>query len=241
MSTWTGRLILVRHAKTLDNIADRFCGWTDSALSEEGLEAAEQLAAFIRETYPQIDYLYSSPLQRARITAGLIGLAIRREVIEEEGLKEIHFGDIEGLSRAEFKDGYPSEYEIWSTTHDISYRWPGGESRAEFHQRVRTAVDHMIGRHPGRTVLAVSHGGCIAGYVAAMIDGGLDAWRDRNPDNCSVTEIVFDDGRAELIRFNDTGFLHPVQHAPDPVLEAGGGAATEAAGPATEAAERPAR
>jgi probable phosphoglycerate mutase len=105
MTNWTGRLILVRHAKTLDNIADRFCGWTDSAISEEGLAAAERLAAFLRDAYPSIDYLYSSPLQRARITAGLIGLAIRREVIEEDGLKEIHFGDIEGLSRDEFRSG----------------------------------------------------------------------------------------------------------------------------------------
>ena len=78
----TGRLILVRHAKTHDNIINRICGWTDSALSEEGLTAAEKLAAFVRDTY-QVDYLYTSPLQRARVTAGLIGLAIRLEPIEE--------------------------------------------------------------------------------------------------------------------------------------------------------------
>lgn len=195
--------------------ADRFRGWTDSALSEDGLAAAERLAEFVRDTYPGIDHLYSSPLPRARITAGLIGLAIQREVIEEDGLKEIHFGEIEGMTHADFKSGYPSEYETWSTTHDISYRWPGGESREELHRRVRAAIDRMIGRHPGRTVLAVSHGGCIAGYVATVIDGGLDAWRDRHPDNCSVTEIVFTDGRAELIRFNDTSFLHPPTPADD--------------------------
>jgi broad specificity phosphatase PhoE len=96
---------------------------------------------------------------------------------------------------------------------------------------VRTAIDHMIGRHPGRTVLAVSHGGCVAGYVATVIDGGLDAWRDRHPDNCSVTEIVFDDGRAELIRFNDTSFLS----TPSPAGEAG----VEIA-PSGPAADRPA-
>ncbi|HEX2173652.1 MAG TPA: histidine phosphatase family protein [Dehalococcoidia bacterium] len=213
MPSWTGRLILVRHAKTIDNIADRFCGWTDSALSEEGLAAAEHLAAFVRDTYPAIDYLYSSPLGRARVTAGLIGLAIRREPIEEEGLREIHFGDIEGLTRSEFQTAYPSEYQTWSTTHDISYRWPGGESREAFHRRVRETIDRLIGRHPGCTVLAVSHGGCIAGYVSTVIDGNLNTWRDRNPDNCSVTEIVFADGRAELIRFNDTSFLTPAEAA----------------------------
>lgn len=207
MSFLSGRLILVRHAKTHDNLIDRFCGWSDSALCEEGLVAAEKLAAFVRDTYPMIDHLYTSPLGRARTTAGLIGLAIRREPIEEDGLKEIHFGDIEGLTREEFQSAHPSAYETWSTTHDLSYRWPNGESREEFHQRVRETIHRMLGRHPGETVLAVSHGGCIAGFIAFWCDGTLDRWRDRHTDNCSVNEIVFETGRVELVRFNDTSFL----------------------------------
>jgi broad specificity phosphatase PhoE len=202
----SGRLVLVRHAKTHDNIIDRICGWTDSALCEEGVIAAEKLAAFVRDTY-QVDYLYSSPLQRAKVTAGLIGLAVRLEPIEEEGLKEIHFGDAEGLTPDEFKAANPSAYETWRSTHDLSYRWPNGELRDDFHRRVRETINRMIGRHPGKTIVAVSHGGCIAGYVAYACDGGLVSWRDRHTDNCSVSEILFADGRAELIRFNDTSFL----------------------------------
>lgn len=207
MDGYTGRLILVRHAKTHDNIIDRFCGWTDSALCEEGLIAAERLAAYVRDSYPDIVHLYTSPLGRARTTAGLIGLALRKEPIPEDGLKEIHFGDIEGLTHDEFRAGHPSAYEIWSTTHDISYRWPNGESREEFHTRVRAAIHHMLGRHPGETVLAVSHGGCIAGFVAYTVDGSLNRWRDRHPDNCSISEITFENGHADLVRFNDTSFL----------------------------------
>ena len=206
LSDLTGRLILVRHAKTHDNIINRICGWTDSAISEEGLAAAEKLAAFVRDTY-QVDYLYTSPLQRARITAGVIGLAIRLEPIEEEGLKEMHFGDAEGLTPDEFKAAYPSAYETWQATHDLSYRWPNGELREDFHRRVRETLNRMVGRHPGKTILAVSHGGCIAGYLAFAADGSLATWRDRYTDNCSVSEILFQDGRAELMRFNDVSFL----------------------------------
>lgn len=206
MTELDGRLILVRHARTHDNLTDRFAGWTDSVIAEEGLIAAEKLAAHIRDTY-RIDHLYASPLQRAWVTADLIGLATGLEPKTEDGLKEIHFGDVEGLTRDEFRDRHPSAYEVWSRTHDLTYHWPNGELRADFHQRVRATLDRMIGRHPGETVLAVSHGGCIAGYVAALCDGNLNLWRTRNPDNCSVTEIVFRDGGAELICFNETGFL----------------------------------
>lgn len=203
----SGRLLLVRHARTHDNIADRLCGWTDSVIHEESLIAVEKVAAYLRDSY-QIDYLYTSPLQRARITAGVIGLAIRLEPIEDEGLKEMHFGIAEGLTKDEFKAAHPAVYEAWeAAAGDPTWAWPEGESRQGFQQRMQTTINRLVGRHPGRTVLAVSHGGTIGGYVACTCDRGLEVWRNYQPDNCSVSEILFSEGRAELIRFNETSFL----------------------------------
>ncbi|HEX2173651.1 MAG TPA: histidine phosphatase family protein [Dehalococcoidia bacterium] len=206
-STLNGRLLLVRHARTHDNIAERLAGWTDSVIHEESLIAAEQVAAFLRDNY-QIDYLYCSPLQRARITAGIIGLAIRQEPIEDEGLKEMHFGIAEGLTKEEFAAAHPEVHAAWqAAVGDLSFAWPKGESRTDFQERIKTTINRLVGQHPGQTVLAVSHGGAIGGYVAFTCDRGLEVWSKYQPDNCSVTEIVFTDGRAELIRFNDTSFL----------------------------------
>lgn len=204
--TLDGRLILVRHARTLDNVADRLCGWTDSVIDESSLHQAEHLAAYIRDNIP-VDVLYCSPLQRARITAGIVGLALQREPIILDGLKEMNFGAAEGLTRDEFQAAYPSVYEAWQATHDLSWTWPNGESRGEFQERVKTTINEMVGRHPGRTVLAVSHGGAIGGYVAFTCDRGLEVWRNYQPANYSLTEIVFRRGKAELKRFSDTSFL----------------------------------
>jgi broad specificity phosphatase PhoE len=202
-----GRLILVRHARTHDNIAERLCGWTDSVIHEESLIAAEQAAAYLRDRYT-IDHLYCSPLQRARITAGIIGLAIRREPIVDEGLKEMHFGVGEGLTKAEIEAAHPELFKRWqAAVGDISFAWPEGESRSEFQERIKTTINRIVGRHPGQTIAAVSHGAAIGGYVAITCDDGLQVWNKYQPDNCSVTEILFTDGRPELIRFNDTSFL----------------------------------
>lgn len=201
-----GRLLLVRHARTHDNLAERLCGWTDSVIDESSLDAAEHVAAYIRDTFP-VDAFYCSPLSRARITAGIIGLAIRREPLIEEGLKEMHFGDAEGLTRDEFKAINPSAYEAWQATHDLTWAWPNGESRQAFQDRVKSTITRLLGRHPGQTVLAVSHGGAIGGYVAFTCDKGLEVWRNYQPENCSLSEIVFRDGHPELVRFSDTTYL----------------------------------
>lgn len=206
-SALNGRLILIRHARTHDNIAERLAGWTDSIIHEESLIAAEQVAAYLRDTIA-VDHLYCSPLQRARITAGIIGLAIGRGPIEDAGLKEMHFGIGEGLTKAEFEANHPEVFKRWqAAVGDISFAWPGGESRSGFQDRIKGTINRLVGRHPGETIVAVSHGAAIGGYVAFTCDEGLQVWNKYQPDNCSLTEIRFTDGHPALIRFNDTSFL----------------------------------
>ncbi len=82
------KLVLVRHGQTSHNVAGKVAGWTDSPLSEVGLAQAERLADFIAERY-RLHGLYSSPLQRARLTAEAIGRGTGRT----PGLRD----DLKGL------------------------------------------------------------------------------------------------------------------------------------------------
>jgi broad specificity phosphatase PhoE len=186
-----GRLILIRHGETDHNVEQRICGWTDSALSQRGARQALLLGAHVAAAYSGIDHLYASPLQRAWLTAQAIadqlGLAIERL----DDLREIHFGELEGLDVAAFQERHPEIYARWSEPADLDLRWPGGESRSEFRDRVRRALTPLERESRSRRVAVVSHGGVIGSYLAHLLAGDPSRWRDYAVRNCSVTEIAW--------------------------------------------------
>ena len=85
------------------------------------------------------------------MVAAELGLPVR----EVERLRECAFGEWEGQTFAEVQERWPDELSAWLA--DTSVAPPGGESFDAVAARVRRARDQLLARHPGRTVLAVSH------------------------------------------------------------------------------------
>src|SRR5919199_5739810 len=140
-------LLLIRHAMT-DVTGKRLIGLTPGVhLSERGRQQAEALAD--RLSRVPIAALYTSPLERCRETAE--PLATRKGLSMEvvEGLGETDTGDWTGRSLAQL-----ARTKAWRSVHQApsTFRFPGGESLLECHDRVVEAVSNLVAGHPREIV-----------------------------------------------------------------------------------------
>ncbi len=149
-------VLLVRHGETDDNAAARFQGRRDTLLNERGREQSRALAQKLRDEGLRV--LYTSPLQRARATAQIIGDVLGLVAIVDERLMEADAGDWSGAMIADVTASAPGEWERWRRA-DPTFRFPGGESVAEQAARVGAALaDVVAGPLPA---VVVTHGGSI--------------------------------------------------------------------------------
>ena len=165
------RLVLVRHCEPHEDARGRCYGRTDYALCDAGSQHAQCLADELgREPFAA---LYTSPLLRARATAAPLGQALGLEPVVLDDLRELDFGELEGLPIDEIAVRYP---ELLSWTEAPSgVRFPGGESVAGLRARVRAAVTDLRARHRSETVAVVSHSLPIRAIVADALELPDDA------------------------------------------------------------------
>jgi len=114
----------------------------------------EKLALAVKDV--PFSAIYSSPMQRAMETAGAVAGHHGMEVRPEPDLREIHVGELEGMSLETFAKGFPQFLVDWQTKgEDINFN--GGEKLGEFRDRVWSAVENIVKSNPGGTVALVSH------------------------------------------------------------------------------------
>lgn len=160
MSTAPRRLWLVRHGETEGRSSIRFHGSGDVLLSAEGRAQMRALAPLLRGLAPAL--VVHSPLLRAVESASILlaesGLCAGR-VVADERLREISFGDCEGMTAAEIEAAHP---EFWALHRaGTADAFPGGESRAAFRARVGAAIGELAAGRDGEDVLVVAHRGIV--------------------------------------------------------------------------------
>ncbi len=168
------RLLLVRHGNTTLNSAERFWGRTDVALSEEGTWQAERLRDRLADD--TIDAIYASPLSRTMTTAEIIASRHQREIIPCPELREIDFGEIEGLAYAEINERYPDFARLLADWR-ARPRFPGGESHDELNQRVLQFLPRLEQHQPGETILIVAHSGTLRLLICNLMEMAMHYWR----------------------------------------------------------------
>jgi probable phosphoglycerate mutase len=170
-------------------------------LSDRGREQAERAAERIGEL-GKVQAVYASPLERARETAAPIGRAVRKPVRIERGLLECDFGQWTGASLKRL-----TKKPEWSTVQRTpsAFRFPDGESFLEMQTRIVEAIDTIRRRHPGKTVVCVSHADPIKAYVAYAMGTPLDLFQRIVISTCSVTAVLVGDGAPVVLTVNSTG------------------------------------
>ncbi len=163
------RLLLVRHGNTEGNSAERYWGRNDIKLDDAGFKQAEQLSHHLAAE--KIGAVYASDMSRALVTAEVIAAVHRLEVIPCTELREIDFGEFEGLTFAEISRSYPEVAKLWAE-RDLSLKFPGGESSDEFDKRVGKFMSRL-GKHAAEeTVLIVAHAGTLRVLLCRLL--GID-------------------------------------------------------------------
>ena len=197
-------LYLVRHGVTVWGEGGRIQGHSDAPLSEEGRRQAETAARRLRALGP-FDALYSSDLGRALETARAVAREVGLPVSTDRRLRELHFGQFEGLTAEEAELLDPRAFRAWRED-PVRNRPPGGETLQSLLSRVSEFVEEAGRRHPEGKVVAVSHGGPIRAAVILALGLELESsWRRVYVQWGSITAIEFPpDGPPVLRLFNDT-------------------------------------
>jgi 2,3-bisphosphoglycerate-dependent phosphoglycerate mutase len=134
-------LVLLRHGQSTWNLSNRFTGWTDVDLTEQGVEEAVSAGRLLREEGFDFDVCYTSVLKRAIRTLWLTLDEMDRmwlPVIRDWRLNERHYGALQGLNKAETAEKYGDEQVlVWRRSYATpppaldrdDERWPGRDRR----------------------------------------------------------------------------------------------------------------
>jgi probable phosphomutase (TIGR03848 family) len=194
-------VLLVRHGRTPTTgtaLPGRAPGLT---LSPEGRRQAEELAAQLAGLQ-RLAAVYASPLERARETAAPLARGRRLAVRVEPGLTDCDVGEWTGLALKELR-----RRPEWQAIqrHPSGFRFPDGESFIEMQARMAAALTRLVARHPGQTVVAVSHGDPIKAAVAHALGLHLDFFQRLAVAPASVSAILYAPLAPMVLAVNATG------------------------------------
>lgn len=164
-----GTLVLLRHGESQWNLENRFTGWVDVPLSPKGETEARQAGEKLKAASIRFDLVFTSALQRA-IRTMEIALEILGQtnlpVEKDQALNERHYGDLQGLDKAETAKKFGDEQvHIWRRSYDIAP--PGGESLKDTAARTLPYYEAKIAPlvKAGKTVLVAAHGNSLRSMV----------------------------------------------------------------------------
>jgi probable phosphoglycerate mutase len=198
------RVIAVRHGQTEWNVAARIQGQGDSDLTAEGVAQARSIAQ--RLAAEPFDVLVSSDLGRAAATAQAIADRCGKPIVLDARLRERHFGVGEGMTYDEVDSAYPGAFARIRNV-DPDFVIPGGESRRQFHDRVRAAFDSLAATHQGRTLVVVTHGGVLATFFRYVHGIPLDVAHPIAITNASYNVLRHDGARWAVDTWSDNAHL----------------------------------
>ncbi len=162
-------LLLIRHGESQWNLENRFTGWVDVPLSEKGVLEAKKAGQRIKEKKLHFDKAYTSDLQRAQNTLKFILEALGLSdipVIRDKALNERHYGDLQGLNKAETAQKFGDEQvKIWRRSYDIAP--PKGESLKDTSERTLPYFKEKIlgDIKKGQNVIVAAHGNSLRSIV----------------------------------------------------------------------------
>lgn len=205
-------LYLVRHGQTSANLNHQLVGSTDIPLDPLGERQARLVGSRFGDIF--IDAIVTSPLQRVRRTAEAISQNTGRDVRVVPGLTEIDFGDIEGLTIQQVMEQFPELRKVIDDVHDLELRWPGGETRRGFHERVMATFLGIIEQYESQSVAVVCHGGVIGSFYAQIEESPQNDLARYAVANCSVSHIVVTPERTHIHLWNDVTHLEEYMEGP---------------------------
>ena len=198
-------IILVRHGETTYNAEGRFQGAIDIPLNEKGLQQADMLAESLKDV--PIDVFVSSPMKRAYVTTEKCAALHDMEIAyTDERLCEASYGDWTGQLRSDIKKKFPREYKL---QHDTRWKYtpPHGESLKSIQKRYRAALDDIVKKYPGKTILVGAHSAGNTAVLCSVLNINLNHYNQLKQDNTCVNVLEYKDGEWKLLLMNSVEHL----------------------------------
>lgn len=188
---------LLRHGETTWNAdGNRYCGATDVELTEKGISQATQAKELLQGIH--FDAVYSSPLQRAYITAQ-IASGEPTAVIKDPLLIEASFGEWEGKTRAEFILENPDLWNRWDQDPDNTRAGNTGDTAKEVVARVNEFFRNVVVNHPDQTILVVAHNAVNRFFLAYKLGMPLKNYRRIVQENSAITHFTLDENNEIML------------------------------------------
>jgi broad specificity phosphatase PhoE len=203
MASGNARIYLIRHGETEFNRMGVFRGRFEVDLNDLGLkQAGETGQALVGEG---IQYILTSPLKRAVVTAQAISriLGIGYEI--EEAFNNINLGSWQGVSKNKVKEDYPDDWKKW-TTEPEHLVVPGGESVEDVKKRASARLREIVEARGG-TFALVTHRSVIKVLAAYMLGVPAPYFWKFYVDNAAYSVFEYSGGEFMLLNWNRSSHL----------------------------------
>lgn len=202
------RILITRHGQTVTNVEGRFCGHSETTLTDLGREQARALAA--RLDGIEVHAAYTSDFGRAIETAAL-ALEGRDVVpVPDAALRELHYGEWELQKGGSVARRWPEQHKLMRS-RDPGWRPPGGEDVRDVRDRTFAALQRIMRRHKNQTVLIVTHGTAINCMLGEVLGSSVEATFNFEVNNCGLSEVVVHGSKPIVTLLNDTSHLAAIQ------------------------------
>lgn len=203
------KIYITRHSLTQWNEEKRLQGWQDSPLTEQGQQDAKKLGEFVKNI--PIDHIYSSPIERAYQTARLA--FPEREIIKDERLKEMNFGDYEGMLITSLRQN--KEY------HDLWYHpepercLQNGETYQHIVDRLRDFIEEKYHQDPQQTIFVTIHGMLFTILHGIVLNLPIQRFHEINQEivrGCSLSLVEYDGQSFVVDYIGNDEYLEPMKN-----------------------------
>jgi len=162
-----GSIIFLRHGQAKNNTERILAGRTPGVpLTEEGVDQSEKAAKFLEEM--NISAIYSSPIERAKNTAEIVGKHNSIDVRIDDRLIELDMGKFTGKPYDEIFSSHGNVFmKFYRGELEIAHN--GVETFEEVKKRIRDMVDHVIDNHPDENVVLVTHMDPIKAMLSTVV------------------------------------------------------------------------
>jgi len=163
-----GSIIFLRHGQAKNNLERILTGRTPGVpLTEKGIDQAEKAAKFLE--HMNISAIYSSPIERARHTAEIVGKHNSLDVTIDDRLIELDMGKFTGVPYDEIFTSHGNVFmKFYNGELEIAHN--GVETFSEVKKRILGIVDHVIEKHPDQNVVLVTHMDPIKAMLSTVVD-----------------------------------------------------------------------
>jgi probable phosphoglycerate mutase len=199
------KIVLVRHGETQWNVARRIQGHSDSPLTAVGVAQARALAERLRQE--ELHAVHASDLGRVRETVAHLIEKTGHGPIFAEDLRERCYGVFEGKTMDECELHHPGQWSIYRGGDPMAVPPGGGESVAQFQDRIVSALERVAKECDGQTVVVAAHGGVCGAlfrHVMRLPPGTPRSW---SLYNASINRFHYHKGKWQLEVWGDVSHL----------------------------------